>query len=77
MTTIQKLKLHGFKSFPKSTDILFPQGYSVIIGSNGAGKSNLVDAFCFVFGKGSAKGLRAERSSNLIYNGGKEGKPRK
>jgi len=77
MTTIQKLKLHGFKSFPKSTDILFPQGYSVIIGSNGAGKSNLVDAFCFVFGKGSAKGLRAERSSNLIYNGGKEGKPMK
>src|SRR3989344_9445656 len=77
MTTIQKLKLHGFKSFPKSIEIVFPSGYSTIIGANGAGKSNLVDAFCFVFGKGSAKGLRAEKSANLIYNGGKKGKPMK
>ena len=77
MTTIQKLKLHGFKSFPKSTEILFPKGYSCVIGSNGSGKSNIMDAFCFVFGKGSAKGLRAEKSANLIYNGGKEGKPMK
>src|SRR3989344_717764 len=77
MTTIQKLKLHGFKSFSKSTEIIFPKGYSVIIGSNGSGKSNIMDAFCFVFGKGSAKGLRAEKSANLIYNGGKEGKPMK
>ena len=77
MTTIQKLKLHGFKSFSKSTEIIFPKGYSVIIGSNGAGKSNLIDAFCFVFGKGSAKGMRVEKSANLIYNGGKEGKPMK
>ena len=77
MTTIQKLKLHGFKSFPKSIESVFPSGYSTIIGANGAGKSNLVDAFCFVFGKGSAKGLRAEKSANLIYNGGKKGKPMK
>ncbi|MBS3135022.1 chromosome segregation protein SMC [Candidatus Woesearchaeota archaeon] len=77
MTSIQKLKLHGFKSFPKSTEIIFPQGYSVVIGSNGSGKSNIMDAFCFVFGKGSAKGMRAEKSANLIYNGGKLGKPMK
>ena len=67
MTSIQKLKLHGFKSFPKSTEITFPLGYSTVIGSNGSGKSNIMDAFCFVFGKGSAKGMRAEKSSNLIY----------
>ena len=75
MTNIQKLKLHGFKSFPKSTEILFPQGYSTIIGSNGSGKSNIMDAFCFVFGKGSAKSMRASKSENLIYNGGKLGRP--
>ena len=67
MTSIQKLKLHGFKSFPKSTEIIFPQGYSVVIGSNGSGKSNIMDAFCFVFGKGSAKGMRAEKSANLKH----------
>ena len=77
MTSIQKLKLHGFKSFPKATEITFPLGYSTVIGSNGSGKSNIMDAFCFVFGKGSAKGMRAEKSSNLIYNGGKVGKPMK
>jgi len=77
MTNIQKLKLYGFKSFPKATEIVFPQGYSVIIGANGGGKSNIMDAFCFVFGKGSAKGMRAEKSANLIYNGGKTGRPMK
>src|SRR3989344_2425298 len=60
MTSIQKLKLHGFKSFPKATEITFPLGYSTVIGS-----------------KGSGKGMRAEKSSNLIYNGGKVGKPMK
>jgi chromosome segregation protein len=39
--------------------------------------SNVVDAICFVLGKSSAKGLRAEKSANLIYNGGKKGKPAK
>ena len=75
MTSIQKLKLYGFKSFPKATEISFPRGYSSIIGPNGSGKSNIMDAFCFVFGKGSAKGMRAEKSANLVYNGGKVGKP--
>lgn len=77
MTSIQKLKLYGFKSFPKVTEITFPLGYSAVIGSNGSGKSNIMDAFCFVFGKGSAKGMRAEKSANLIYNGGKSGRPMK
>jgi chromosome segregation protein len=77
MTSIQKLKLYGFKSFPKVTEISFPKGYSCVIGPNGSGKSNIMDAFCFVFGKGSAKGLRAEKSANLVYNGGKLGTPMK
>ena len=77
MTSIQKLKLHGFKSFSKPTEIIFPQGYSVVIGANGAGKSNISDSICFVLGKSSAKGMRAEKSANLIHNGGKAGKPMK
>src|SRR3989344_4511377 len=77
MTSIQKLKLYGFKSFPKATEISFPKGYSCVIGPNGSGKSNIMDAFRCVFGKGSAKGLRAEKSANLVYNGGKLGTPMK
>jgi len=77
MTTIKQLRLRGFKSFPKLVEIPFENGYNCIIGSNGAGKSNVVDAICFVLGKISAKSLRAEKSANLIYHGGKKGQPAK
>src|SRR3989344_4283614 len=77
MTTIQKMRLQGFKSFAKLTELEFPQGFSCVLGANGAGKSNLSDALCFVLGKSSAKEMRAERSSHLIYNGGKKGGPSK
>ncbi len=77
MTVITKLVCKGFKSFAKKTEIPFVNGYSTIIGANGHGKSNVVDAICFVLGKSSAKGLRAEKSANLIYNGGKKGKAAK
>ncbi len=46
----------------------------MFIGPNGSGKSNVCDALCFVLGKSSAKDMRAEKSSNLIFNGGKKGK---
>ena len=73
MTTIKKLRLRGFKSFPKQVEIPFEKDYSVVLGANGVGKSNLTDAICFVLGELSSKSLRAEKSSNLIYNGGKKG----
>jgi len=73
MTVITKLKLSGFKSFPKATEIPFEKDFSIIIGPNGSGKSNIIDAFCFVLGKSGSKSLRAEKSSNLIFNGGKKG----
>jgi chromosome segregation protein len=63
--------MDGFKSFGKRTDLLFGNDFNVILGPNGSGKSNVLDALCFVLGKGSAKGLRAEKSGNLVYNGGK------
>ena len=71
MTTIQKLVLRGFKSFPKRTEIPFGNNFNIVIGSNGSGKSNLCDALCFVLGKSNSRELRAEKAANLIYNGGK------
>lgn len=77
MTKINRLVLNGFKSFAKYTELEFPSNFSTIIGPNGSGKSNLLDAMCFVLGKSSSKSLRAEKSANLIYNGGKTKKPAK
>jgi chromosome segregation protein len=77
MTRINRMVLRGFKSFGEKTDLVFDQKYNCILGPNGSGKSNIGDALCFVLGKGSAKGLRAEKSANLIYNGGKSKKPAK
>lgn len=75
MTYIKKIFMHGFKSFAKPTEILFDKEINVIVGPNGSGKSNIIDALCFVLGRLSPKSMRASRSSHLIYNGGKTGKP--
>src|SRR3989344_7070016 len=77
MAVIKQLKLHGFKSFAKSTEIPFSNGYSVVVGSNGAGKSNISDSVMFVLGSLSSKTMRAEKAPNLIYNGGKLHEPAK
>ena len=77
MTRITKLAMHGFKSFGKKTDILLGDSFNCILGPNGSGKSNVLDALCFVLGKAGSKGLRAEKTSNLIYNGGKSKTPAK
>ncbi len=77
MTVIQKVVARGFKSFAKHTELVFGNGFNSIIGPNGAGKSNVADSICFVLGKTSAKSLRAEKSANLIYNGGKNNPPSK
>src|SRR3989344_4800702 len=77
MTTIKKLRLHGFKSFPKLTELEFGNGFNCVIGANGSGKSNLGESITFVLGRLSAKSMRAEKSSNLIYNGGKNKDPAK
>ena len=76
-TRINKIIMHGFKSFAKHTEILFGGNFNCVLGPNGAGKSNVLDAICFVLGKSSSRDLRAEKSANLIYNGGKSKKPAK
>ena len=77
MTHIQKLVMNGFKSFAQKTEIVMGKEFNCILGPNGSGKSNIMDALSFVLGKGSAKGMRAEKAANLIYNGGKTKEPLK
>ncbi len=72
MIRVSKISLRNFKSFRKVA-LPIPQGFTAIVGPNGSGKSNIVDALCFVLGRSSAKSLRAERFSDLIFNGGNEG----
>ncbi|RMD57711.1 chromosome segregation protein SMC [Candidatus Woesearchaeota archaeon] len=76
-TKILRLVLDGFKSFGKHTELVLGDKFNVVIGPNGSGKSNIIDALCFVLGKSSSKQLRAEKSANLIYNGGKTRQPAK
>jgi chromosome segregation protein len=77
MTRINRLVLKGFKSFANKTELVFGEKFNCILGPNGSGKSNVLDALCFVLGKSSVKEMRAEKSANLIYNGGKKNSPAK
>ena len=74
---IKKLVMHGFKSFPRKTEIPFTPGINVFLGPNGSGKSNISDAICFVLGRMSMKSLRAARAGNLIFLGGENMAPAK
>ena len=76
MTRINKLFMHGFKSFARRTELTFGDNFNCVLGPNGSGKSNILDALCFVLGRMSAKAMRVEKAANLIYNGGKTKKPR-
>ena len=72
---IKKIELQGFKSFPERTKILLHPGITAIIGPNGTGKSNIVDALLWVLGGQRPKSLRAERSGDVIFNGNTEKPP--
>jgi chromosome segregation protein len=67
---LRKVELVGFKSFCEKTHITFSgSGLTCVIGPNGCGKSNIVDAISWVLGEQSHKSLRAERMSDCIFNG--------
>src|SRR5258708_9520804 len=70
LLTLRKVELVGFKSFCERTTITFSgNGTTCIVGPNGCGKSNVVDAISWVLGEQSHKSLRAERMSDCIFNG--------
>lgn len=66
---VKRLEVHGFKSFKDKTVIHFDHGITGIVGPNGCGKSNIVDAFFWVMGEQSYKHIRGSGSDDLIFNG--------
>ncbi|AJQ96717.1 chromosome segregation protein SMC [Gynuella sunshinyii] len=69
------IKLAGFKSFVDPTTIPFPTNMTAIVGPNGCGKSNTIDAVRWVMGESSAKHLRGESMTDVIFNGSNNRKP--
>ena len=72
---LSKLELHGFKSFADRTVLTFDPGITAIVGPNGCGKSNIVDAVRWVIGEQRARILRSEKMENVIFNGTAKRRP--
>lgn len=72
---IKKLSILGFKSIMERLDIMFPSGISGVVGPNGCGKSNIVDAIRWCMGEQSPKELRGRRMEDIIFSGAGEQKP--
>ena len=72
---LTKLKIAGFKSFVDPTTVTFPSSLTGVVGPNGCGKSNIIDAVRWVRGEISAKHLRGESMADVIFNGSASRKP--
>jgi len=72
---ITRIKLSGFKSFVDPTTLTLPGNLTGVVGPNGCGKSNIIDALIWVMGESSAKQLRGETMTDVIFNGSSSRKP--
>jgi len=72
---LKSIKLAGFKSFVDPTSVHFPSNLCAVVGPNGCGKSNIIDAVRWVMGESSAKNLRGESMTDVIFNGSGGRKP--
>ena len=72
---LNKIRLAGFKSFVDPTTVLLPSNLTGVVGPNGCGKSNVIDAVRWVMGELSARHLRGESMADVIFNGSSSRKP--
>jgi chromosome segregation protein len=72
---LASIKIAGFKSFVEPSKIPFPDQMTCVVGPNGCGKSNVIDAVRWVLGESSAKNLRGDAMTDVIFNGSTERKP--
>jgi chromosome segregation protein len=72
---LDKIVLDGFKSFADKTDFVFDASVTAIVGPNGCGKSNVVDAVKWVLGEQRLKSLRSDQMADVIFSGSGSRKP--
>ncbi len=72
---LRSLKIVGFKSFYQPTTLSFPSNRVVLVGPNGCGKSNIIDAIRWVLGESTASGLRSDSLNDILFNGTEDYSP--
>lgn len=72
---LNHIEIAGFKSFPERAELAFGDGVTAIVGPNGCGKSNVIDAITWVLGEQSARSLRGDRMEDVIFSGSDARRP--
>ena len=75
MYRLDRMEIHGFKSFCDRTEVVFPVRITAVVGPNGCGKSNISDAIHWVLGEQRVRTLRGEKMEDVIFNGAERRKP--